>query len=106
MLSVYPHIPLCKCENVLSNKSNHHNHLFIVQLPVCLEKSKRRAIERPLLSSSPGEVSLRLRLLALTVGPVESISTLPSTSSNGRAVICVVHFGSLEGKVGYGRAKK
>ena len=71
------------------------------QLPgVCLEKSKRRAIERPLLSSSPGEVSLRFRLLALTVGPVELISTLPSTSSNGRAVIWVVHFGSLEGKVG------
>ena len=51
-------------------------------------------------------MSLRLRLLALTVGPVEFISTLPSTSSSGRAVICVEHFGSLEGKVGYGRAKK
>lgn len=77
--------------------------MFPVQLPgVCLEKSKRRAIERPLLSSPSGEVSLRLRfaLFALTVGPVELISTLPSTSSSGRAAICVVHFGSLEGKVG------
>ena len=82
-------------------------HCSFNQLPgVCFEKSKRRAIERPLLSSSPGEVSLRLRLLALTVGPEEFISTLPSTSSSGRAAICVVHLGSLEGKVGYGKAKK
>jgi len=89
--------------NLKSSKTVYLNRLFTVQLPgVCFEKSKRRAIERLLLSSSSGEASLRLRfiLLALTVGPVELSWTLPSTSSSGRAVIWVVHFGSLEGKVG------
>jgi len=69
---------------------------------VCLEKSKRRAIERPFPSPRSGDVSLRLRVpfRAFTPGPVEFMSTFPSTSSRGLAVICVVHLGSFEGNVG------
>jgi hypothetical protein len=71
-------------------------------------KSSLRAILRDM--SCP--LSLRLSFLGgavdLTPGPVFPFgSTLPSTSSSGRdAAVCVLVFGSLEGCVGYGRAKK
>ena len=69
---------------------------------VCLEKSNRRAIERPFPSLTSGDASLRFRVLfrAFTPGPVEFMSTFPSTSSKGLAAICVVHFGNFEGNVG------
>lgn len=65
-------------------------------------------MERPLPSPLSGEVSLRFRvaLRALTPGPVELSSTFPSTSSNGRAESCVLHFGNLAGNVGKGNAEK
>lgn len=70
-------------------------------------KSKRLAMER-VFASSLEEESFRFSrlLLALTPGPVEFISTLPSTSSRGRPDACVVHLGSLEGWVGYGKLVK
>jgi len=69
---------------------------------VCLEKSNRLAIERPFPSPPSGEVSFRFNVefRALTPGPAESTSTLPSTSSSGRGASWVEHFGSLEGNVG------
>ena len=69
---------------------------------VCLEKSNRRAIERPFPSLTSGDASLRFRVLfrAFTPGPVEFMSTFPSTSSKGLAAICVVHLGNFEGNVG------
>jgi len=74
---------------------------------MCFVKSKRLAIER-VLDSSLEEESFRLSrlLLALTPGPVEFISAFPSTSSRGRPLNCILHLGSLEGCVGYGRLVK
>jgi hypothetical protein len=78
-----------------------NTHLGLVyELGACFVKSKRRAMVR-VLESSFGEESLRLSLLlAFTPGPVEFISTFPSTSSRGRAENWVLHLGSLEECVG------
>lgn len=71
-------------------------------------KSSLRAILRDM--SCP--LSLRLSFLggAVDLTPVLPFgSTFPSTSSKGRevaAAVCVLVLGSLEGCVGYGRAKK
>lgn len=74
---------------------------------VCFVKSNRRAMER-ILGCSSGEESFLLRrlLFALTPGPVEFMSTFPSTSSKARVDKCVVHLGNLDGCEGYGKAEK
>jgi len=74
----------------------------LVQKGTYFAKSKRLAMDRP-LESSNGDDSLRFSLLFLawTPGPVESLSTFPSTSSKGRdAANCLEHFGNLDGWVG------
>lgn len=61
------------------------------------------------LLASSAELILRLSLLggfALTPGPEPVGSTFPSTSSSGREDWAVLIFGSFEGCVGYGKAKK